>query len=110
VLHNLAKDMGVLVEDTDFASFDMLKELETARNCLHLKQINQSKPNSCVEFVPCEDHIINIVSSDEDSDIGEMLFQQSKEKSKFGRKKRFGFSPGGGTKTTKILACQFLEI
>jgi hypothetical protein len=61
VLHNLAKDMGVLVEDTDFASFDMLKELETARNCLHLKQINQSKPNSCVEFVPCEDHIINML-------------------------------------------------
>lgn len=48
MLHDLAKDMGVLVNDTEFASFDMLKELEAARNCLHLKQMNQTKSNSYV--------------------------------------------------------------
>lgn len=35
VLNNLAKDMGVLVKDSNFDSFDMLKELENARNCLN---------------------------------------------------------------------------
>ena len=60
--------------------------------------MNQSKVKSSVEivkFVPTEDHISIIVSSGEDSDIAKMLIQQSKEKSKFGKKKRFSFSLGG---------------
>ena len=60
--------------------------------------MNQSKVKSSVEiveFVPTKDHISIIVSSDEDSDIAKMLIQQSKEKSKLGKKKRFSFSPGG---------------
>lgn len=97
VLHSLAKDMGVLVVDNDFASFDMLKELERARNCLHSKQLNKIVPSNCleiVEFVPNDNHSNDIICSNVDSDVEEMLIQQSLEKNKFGRKKKFSFSPG----------------
>jgi hypothetical protein len=98
VLHVLAKDMGVLVKDSNFDSFDMLKELENARNCLHMKNLKKIVSINCakiVKFVPSEDQIINIVSSNEESDLKEMLNQQSKEKSKFGKKKKNQFLPRG---------------
>lgn len=96
VLNNLAMDMGIHVKDSNFDSFDVLKELENARNCLHLKHMDNDKLKSYVEivkFVPSEDPIIDTVASDDDSDLEEMLIQQSKEKSKFGKKKIFSFSP-----------------
>jgi len=98
MLNDLAKNMGVLINDTEFSTFDMLKELETIRNCLHLKLTNQSKLNSCVEiveFVPDENQAKSIDSCEEESEVEEMLSQQSKEKCKFGKKKRFSFSQGG---------------
>jgi hypothetical protein len=98
MLNGLAKNMGVLVSDTQFATFDMLKELEIARNCLHSKQNNKFKLNTCVEiaeFVPDEKQVICIDSSEEDFDLEEMLIQQSKEKSKFGKKEKNSFSLGG---------------
>lgn len=69
----------------------MLKELEIARNCLHSKQNNQSKLNTCVEiveFVPDEKQVICIDSSEEDSDLEEMLIQQSKEKKQVWKKEK----------------------
>ena len=52
-LNNLAKCMGVLVHENNFATFDMLKDLESARNCLyakHQKQTVSEKPSEIVEF------------------------------------------------------------
>jgi hypothetical protein len=50
----------------------MIKELENARNCLHSKQLNQSKLNSCVEIVelvPTENHINDVEIIDVESDL-----------------------------------------
>ena len=41
----------MLVPDNDFATFDMLKDLENARNCLHAKYLNQSDKNNNVEII-----------------------------------------------------------
>ena len=107
MLGNLAKDMGVLVQNNDFATFDMLKDLENARNCLYAKHTNKNVLNSCVEieeFVPEEEKLVLEDDHDSESDFGEMVILQSKEKSKLG--KRNSNSPqGGGSKTGKILAC-----
>jgi len=97
VLGNLAKDMGVLVQNNDFATFDMLKDLENTRNCLYAKHTNKNVLNSCVEieeFVPEEEKLVLEDDHDSESDLGEMVILQSKEKSKVGKKK-FKFSPGG---------------
>lgn len=97
MLNDLAKNMGVLVKDNNFVSFDILKDLEIARNCLYKKQMNQPALPNCVEhaeFIPNEDQMIIAISSGEDSDLEEMLIQKSKEKSKFGKKKKFSFSTG----------------
>lgn len=82
-LNNLAKDMGVIVKDSDYASFDLIKDLEIARNCLNKKQSTNNIEKCCdeiVEFESCSDQIVNFCSSDDDSDSHEMLLQQSREK------------------------------
>jgi hypothetical protein len=37
-LNIIAKNMGVVVQKDNFATFDLLKDLESARNCLYSKQ------------------------------------------------------------------------
>lgn len=43
--------MGVLVHDDAFATFDLLKDLEKARNCLHVKKMNKPVNVASVEIV-----------------------------------------------------------
>jgi hypothetical protein len=72
MLHDIAKDMGVLVNNADFASFDLMKDLGVAKNCLFKKQLKQFGKNNKVkidEFVLSEDQVTIHVSSHEGSDF-----------------------------------------
>jgi len=42
MLDSMAKNMGILVNDNKFATFDLLKDLESAHNCLKNKHLNMS--------------------------------------------------------------------
>lgn len=42
VLINDASDMGISVDNNDFATFDLLKTLELARNDMYLKQCTKT--------------------------------------------------------------------
>lgn len=46
-LIDLAKNMGIIVNDENFATFDMIKEIETARHCLYDKQLKANATNVC---------------------------------------------------------------
>lgn len=47
-LNDLAKNMGVMIPDNNFATFDIIKDLENARNCLNKHQ------KKAVNDIPCE--------------------------------------------------------
>jgi hypothetical protein len=48
ILNSLAKNMGVVIQNENFATFDVLKDLESARNCLYAKQ---QKNNAKIIFL-----------------------------------------------------------
>ena len=79
------------VNNSDFATFDLLKDLDIARNCLLIKHVN--KPNiitevETVEFNPAEENIPVIVEiTDDDSDLEMLVIQKSKGKTKTCKKK-----------------------
>jgi preprotein translocase subunit SecF len=91
----------------------LIKDLGVAKNCLYKKQLKQSGKNNkveIVEFVLSEDQVTINVSSDEGSDIEEMLIQKTKEKTRMVKTKDSVSPQGGGSKTRKILACMVIGI
>lgn len=98
--------MGVVVNDCEFATFDLVKELKTARNCLHAKHHILSTSNSSVEITECIQEGCMLVddSQEESSDIEMLKICKSLEKRKV-RKREFNYPQEGGSKTRKILAC-----
>lgn len=96
VLNNLAKNMGVLVQKESFATFGMIKDLESSRNCLYSKQqqqTNNSVPVEIEEFNLENDSSVEIVVMEDNSDVDEMLFQQTHKKTHQSR--RNSSSPQG---------------
>lgn len=81
VLGKLAKNMCVLVHDNAYATFDLLKDLESARNCLNDKHAKLSKNNLGVEIVEFDPSIeivlIEDEKSDEDPDLEMLIIQKS---------------------------------
>jgi hypothetical protein len=106
-LNDLAKNMGVVIHDDNFSTFDILKDLEAARNCLFNKHQKKSIDDSAcdsVVFDPEKAIILIDDSEGDDMEFENLLLQKSKMKNK-SNKKKFIFSLGGGSKTRKILAC-----
>lgn len=96
-LNNIAKSMGVIVQKNNIATFSLLRDLESARNCLYLKQqklTNNSILAEIVGFDPENDDSIEVMGTDDDSDIDEMLLQKSLKKNSSSMGK-FKFSQGG---------------
>jgi len=96
-LNNLAKCMGVLVHENNFATFDMLKDLESARNCLyakHQKQTVSEKPSEIVECAVDKDILTIEEIDEEESKLEEFVIQKSLIKDR-SVKKKFTFSPRG---------------
>lgn len=111
VLNKLAKEMGVVTRNNSFATFDVLKDLESARNCLYSKHQMQTSgpdPVEIVEFNPENDNFVENAITEENSDVEEMMILQSnknnssvKKKVKFSSRERkqdqedFGFKTQG---------------
>jgi len=91
-LHSIAKNMGVIVADDNFAIINLIKDIETARNYLYSKQLQVSV--SVTEEAPQE------FSEQQYA----YVFPRKKEKCK---QEKFKISPEGESKTRKILACIF---
>lgn len=107
-LDSMAKNMGVVVQKDHFATFDLIKDLELARNCLYSwqKKLNiMHTLAEIVEFDPDNDNSIEVVVTDDESEIEEMPFQKSLKKNQSNTRK-LKFSLGGGSKTKKIWACK----
>ena len=62
-------------------------------------------PNEIVEFNPENDDSAEIVVIEDDSDVNEIMIQQSHKKIHLIRR-NLDSPQGGGSKTRKILACQ----
>ena len=96
-LNNLAKCMGVLVHENNFATFDMLKDLESARNCLYAKHQKQTVSEKPSEIVECavDKEVLTIEEIDEEeSKLEEFVIQKSLIKDR-PVKKKFTLSPRG---------------
>lgn len=82
--------MRAVIQNENFATFNVLKDLESARNCLYAKQQKQCKdhiPVQIVEFNPVIDSSTEIVIIDDNSDVEEMLILQSNKKKASVKKK-----------------------
>jgi cyclophilin family peptidyl-prolyl cis-trans isomerase len=78
-LNDLAKNMGVIVQKEIFVTFDMIKDLEAARNCLYSKQHKQMSPDMPLEIVELNLEAVETLEravSENDSDVNEILVQQ----------------------------------
>lgn len=96
MLDCLAKDMGVVVQDNGFATFDLIKDLETARNCLYDKHQNMNVNDKIIEEVEFihEEEKLSVDENQEDGSDYEMFKIHSVSlKSKL--KKKFILSPKG---------------
>jgi len=83
MLSKLAKNMGVVTQSENFATFDIINDLEVARNCLFVKQqkkVNESIPLEIVEFISENDNSGMFEITDVNSDVEEMLIVQSNKK------------------------------
>jgi hypothetical protein len=108
VLNNLAKSMGVVTSNEIFATYDIIKDLEVARNCLYSKQqkpVNESTSTKIVEFILENDNSFDFEITEDNSDVEGMMVQQSNKKKAVGKKK-VKFSIGGRKHDQEVLGSQ----
>lgn len=95
-LKQLSSDMGILVDKVNFATFDMLKELEIARNNLHSKHQEAIAHDTVEEVVQEDDVNLRLIEwlQDDVSDTESDILAQSKNKGKLSKRK-LKISPNG---------------
>jgi hypothetical protein len=94
IVHN-ASEMGISIKHDDFATFDLLKTLELARNDMYLKQCEQSEKNRIVanESEPSHDNLLQLEwLHDESYDVEDLILVESRKK-KREKRKNVRFSP-----------------
>lgn len=99
---SLAKNMGVIIEEEDFDTFDMLKELKIARSNLYDKQQSnkQNEQSDIIEISEDEGETLLIEwyreASSESEDF--LLSISEKKNANKGRKKKVKISDSEGIK------------
>jgi hypothetical protein len=95
-----ASDMGIVVKYDNFATFDLLKTLEMARDDLYVKQCgqNETSKSEIVETQPSADVPLRLEwLHDESSDIEDFILVESRKK-KERKEKSVRFSPSNNAK------------
>ena len=104
--------MGVIIEEDDFDTFDMLKELEIARANLYDKQQSnkQNEQSDIIEISEDEGETLLIEWYREGSSESEdfQLSISEKKNANKGRKKKVKISPRGKKQDQEDLGLQFL--
>lgn len=103
---SVSADMGVVLDKNDFATFDLLKDLETARHNLYEKQNKDAAPQTePVEENHDDNNTLTLTwMHDESSEAGEFILVESKRR-KREKRKSLKLSPKkkGANKIRKVL-------
>jgi len=81
----LAKDMSVMVHDDNFATFNLIKEIEAARQCLYDKQVKRNPSTICdtsTELVENDENACIKWYDDDSIESEDFMVKYSKEKRK----------------------------
>jgi hypothetical protein len=108
---SIAKNMGVVISEDDFDTFDVVKELELARANLYEKQHINKQTDQNDETVDNDDHEETLIiewhqdESSESEDFIKSLLGKRKKISKVETRK-LKSPQEGKSRTKKILACK----